>query len=318
MFLAVCNDSPEAQQVPQLSIIVPFQRDEAALESTLLSVLEAKTDDHELIIVHSGEYSDPYQLGDDEAVVVETEPGLSIADQLNVAAAAACSPFLQVLLAGTQVEAGWSDASIECLQDPQVHAVCVPVLDTKSGDRVFGLDGRELPHRRLAKKAKSSGGPILAGTILRRKSALKMGGWSNAVHQDLIDLELTLLMNAIDLRYEVVEESIVKSSLPSLSPSSSNFEIGKGCGMIACAYSEIPDSGVELEPLARRLGHLATGLMNPKLAAERLGWVLGVRDRSLVARLSDRVEKARQSLESQTVPMRTPDTAPVADRRRAA
>lgn len=304
--------------MPQLSIIVPFQRDEAALESTLLSVLEAKTDDHELIIVHSGEYSDPYQLGGDEAVVIETGAGLSIADQLNVAAAAACSPFLQVLLPGTRVDAGWDDASIRCLHDPQLHAVCLPVLDTNSGDRVFGLDGRELPHRRLAKKAKSSGGPILAGTILRRKSVLKMGGWSGAVHQDLIDLELALLMSALELRFDVVEESLITSSSRSLSPTSSNFEIGKGCGMIACAYSEIPDSGVELEPLARRLGHLATGLMNPKLAAERLGWVLGVRDRSLVARLSERVAKARQNFESQTLPMRTPEAAPVADRRRAA
>jgi len=304
--------------VPQLSIIVPFQRDEAALESTLLSVLEAKTDDHELILVHSGEYSDPYQLGDDEAVVIETELGLSIADQLNVAAASARSPFVQVLLPGTQVEVGWSDASIERLQDPQVHAVCVPVLDTNSGDRLFGLDGRELPHRRLAKKAKSSGGPILAGTILRRKSVLKMGGWFGAVHQDLIDLELALLMNALELRFEVAEESLVTSTLRSLSPTISNFEIGKGCGMIACAYSEIPDSGVELEPLARRLGHLATGLMNPKLAAERLGWVLGVRDRSLVARLSGRVEHARQGFAGQTLPMRTPEATRVADRRRAA
>lgn len=304
--------------MPQLSIIVPFQRDEAALESTILSVLEAKTDDHELIIVHSGEYSDPYQLGDDEAVVIETQAGLCIADQLNVAAAAACSPFLQILLPGTQVEAGWADASIECLQDPQVHAVCVPVLDTSTGDRIFGLDGRELPHRRSAKKAKSSGGPILAGTIVRRKSVLKMGGWSSAVHQDLIDLEMALLMNALELRYEVVDESMVTSSVRTLSPTSSNFEIGKGCGMIACAYSEIPESGVELEPLSRRLGHLATGLMNPKLAAERLGWVLGVRDRSLVARLSDRVEKARRGFDSQTLPMRAPEAASAADRRRAA
>lgn len=304
--------------MPQLSIIVPFQRDEAALESTLLSVLEAKTDDHELIIVHSGEYSDPYQLGDDEAVVIETESGRSIAEQLNIAAAAACSPFLQVLLPGTQVEAGWSDASIECMQDPQVHAVCVPVVDSVTGDRNFGLDGRELPHRRLAKKAKSSGGPVLSGTIVRRKSILKMGGWSDAVHQDLIDLELALLMNALELRYEVVEESMVTSTLRSLGPTSSNFEIGKGCGMIACAYSEIPDSGVELEPLSRRLGHLATGLMNPKLAAERLGWVLGVRDRSLVARLSDRVERARQGFENQTLPIRTPESAITSERRRAA
>jgi len=304
--------------VPQLSIIVPFQRDEAALESTLLSVLEAKTDDHELIIVHSGEFSDPYQLGDDEAVVLETESGLCIADQLNVAAAAACSPIVQVLLPGTQVEAGWADAPIDCMQDQDIHALCVPVLDSRSGERIFGLDGRELPHRRLAKKAKSSGGPILAGTILRRKSILKMGGWSGAVHDDLIDLELALLLDALELRFEVVEESLVTSSLRSLSFVNSNFEIGKGCGMIACSYSEIPDSGVELEPLAKRLGHLATGLMNPRLAAERLGWVLGVRDRSLVSRLSDRVERARQAFENQTLPMRTPEVAPAADRRRAA
>jgi hypothetical protein len=86
--------------------------------------------------------------------------------------------------------------------------------------------------------------------------------------------------------------------------------------MLACAYGEIADSGIAIEPLVKRLGNLATGLMNPKLAAERLGWVLGVRDRSMVQRITERVETARQGIAAMQS-IRMPETE-VATKRRAA
>jgi hypothetical protein len=78
----------------------------------------------------------------------------------------------------------------------------------------------------------------------------------------------------------------------------SPFEIGKGCGILACAYSELPDSHIMIEPLVRRLGHLAWGLMNPQAAAERLGWVLGVRDRSLVRYIAQRVDFSQHAFDA--------------------
>jgi hypothetical protein len=305
--------------VPRLSLIVPFQRDETALECTLLSVLESRTDADELIVVHTGDFSDPYELGRDEALVLETEPSLPLAEQLNLAARTACSPLIQVLLPGSVVKPGWADNAVSRMGHPNIHAVSMAMLDTTTGAECFGFQASEMPHRRLADSPSNVGGPVLAGTMIRRRSLLKLGGWCDVVPAALIDLELALLMQAIELQTVATNSIAIEAPGTCVTPCHSSFEIGKGCGMIACGYSEIADSHVSIEPLVRRLGHLASGLMNPKSAAERLGWVLGVRDRSLVRRIAERVELARQAFEAhQTVPMPIPLPDERLETRRAA
>jgi hypothetical protein len=300
-------------------LIVPFQRDAAALETTVVSILESRTKEEELIIVHDGDYDDPYQLACDEAVVLETERGESLAEQLNLAVRAACSPAVQVLLPGTTIQAGWCDAAMELLADSDVHAVSMAYFDTDARRTVFGIDQVHIPHRQVATYEDQVAGPLLAGTLIRRRSLLKLGGWCERIPESLIDLELTLLMRTLSLEFEVLESSNMQLSAEIASPKCSPFELGKGCGMLACAYSELPDAHVTVEPLVRRIGQLASGLLNPKIAAERLGWVLGVRDRSWSQTISQRVELAWSAFQSAaTVPMSANSSQDITSRRRAA
>ncbi len=44
---------------PRLSIIVPYCRDEAAFETTLVSVLENRPNQCEVLVPHDGSYQDP-------------------------------------------------------------------------------------------------------------------------------------------------------------------------------------------------------------------------------------------------------------------
>lgn len=297
-------------------MIVPFQRDENALESTLLSVLEARTEHDELIIVHGGEYTDPYQLGGDEAVVLESESEASLADQLNLAASVACSPVVQVIQPGIQVRNGWADQSLARMETDRLDYLALPIADSVSGDTIYGLDARELPHRRIARRSQQCGGPILGGSMIRRRTLLQMGGWCDSIPAELIDVEWAILSTMLELRGGVqTDVGLVTTQRNILQPIVS-YELGKGCGMLACAYGEIADSGISIEPLVRRLGNLATGLMNPKLAAERLGWVLGVRDRSLVHRITERVEAAREGIAA-TQSIRMPESEGSIKRRAA-
>ena len=48
--------------MPRLSIIIPALGNSARLESTLVSVLENRPLDCDIIVVHTGEYNDPYDL----------------------------------------------------------------------------------------------------------------------------------------------------------------------------------------------------------------------------------------------------------------
>jgi hypothetical protein len=299
-------------------LIVPFQRDAAALETTVVSILESRTQEDELIIVHDGDYDDPYQLACDEAVVLETERGASLAEQLNLAVRAACSPAVQVLLPGTTLQAGWCDQAMEVLEDSDVHAVSMAYFDTDARHVVFGIDQAHIPHRQVATSADQVAGPLLAGTLIRRRSLIKLGGWCERIPESLIDLELTLLMRSLSIDFEVIESSNMQLSAAVRGPKCSAFELGKGCGMLACAYSELPDSHVTVEPLVRRIGQLASGLLNPKVAAERLGWVLGVRDRSWSQTIAERVELAGSAFHAAaTIPLAKPESQPSVSRRAA-
>jgi hypothetical protein len=128
--------------------------------------------------------------------------------------------------------------------------------------------------------------------MIRRSAIECLGGWNTKIPGDLIDFELCLMAKLLGLQVGVVEGSSVTCD-ESRSMVLSHYELGRSIGQLACAFSEISNSAIVIEPLVRRLGHLASGLVSPKLAAERLGWVLGVRDRSWSGAIGKRVESAQ-------------------------
>ncbi len=75
-----------------------------------------------------------------------------------------------------------------------------------------------------------------------------------------------------------------------------SYHLGQIAGQLAVAYSQVERSGVEIDSLVARIGHLATGLISPSTVAERLGWVLGTRDGSLARTIAKRIERAREQL----------------------
>lgn len=281
--------------MPRLSLIVPFQCDSQALENTLVSVLEVRTSDHELLIVHRGEYQDPYGLGGDEASVVETSSSASLAQQLNAAVQRATGDVVQVVLPGTVLESDWCDDALAAFDELDVDMIALGITTSTSSDVQYGYDSDAMPQRRFSTEASKIAGPLLAGTMVRRSAIRCLGGWNTRIPSDLIDFEMSLMAKVLDLQVGVVEGGLVRCQEPRPMVLS-HYELGRSIGQLACAFSEVPDSAIVVEPLVRRLGHLASGLVNPKLAAERLGWVLGVRDRSWAEPIAGRIAAAKKAL----------------------
>ena len=281
--------------MPGLSLIVPFQRDSDALEATLLSILESRGSDLELIISHRGEYDDPYGLGGDEVSIVENGANASMAEQLNRAARIATGNVIQVVLPGSVLEADWAEAALDAFDETDVDLIALGITPSEGGEPIYGFEESVLPQRKLSTIPSKTAFPVLGGTMIRRTVLLSLGGWNEQVPADLIDLELGLLAKATGIEVGVVDEPGLTRE-ENLSVVLSNYEFGRAIGKLACAYSEAPNSGVVVEPLVKRLGHLACGLMNTKLAAERLGWVLGVQDRAWSKGIATRIASARRSL----------------------
>ena len=278
--------------MPRLSLIVPFQCDSQALENTLVSVLELGSSDDELLIVHRGEYQDPYGLQGNEAKVLETPASTSLAEQLNIAVQNATGDVLQVVLPGTVLEPDWCVDALAAFDELDVDMIALGVSGSGANSLQYGFEADLIPQRRATGEASKIAGPLLAGTMIRRSAIECLGGWNTKIPGDLIDFELCLMAKLLGLQVGVVEGSSVTCD-ESRSMVLSHYELGRSIGQLACAFSEISDSAIVIEPLVRRLGHLASGLVSPKLAAERLGWVLGVRDRSWSGAIGKRVESAK-------------------------
>ena len=120
--------------MPRLSLIVPFQCDSQALENTLVSVLELRSPDDELLIVHRGVYQDPYGLQGNEAKVLETPASSSLAEQLNIAVQNATGDVLQVVLPGAVLEPDWCVDALAAFDELDVDMIALGV----SGSVVSG------------------------------------------------------------------------------------------------------------------------------------------------------------------------------------
>lgn len=119
--------------MPRLSIVIPLSGSVQHLEDSLVSVLENRPVDCEVVVVLNRRYDDPYDLHD-EVVFVRTRRGASVVECINAGIAASGGEVVHVLRCGTEVTAGWADAAMVQFHDPGVGVVA-PLLLASDDDR---------------------------------------------------------------------------------------------------------------------------------------------------------------------------------------
>jgi hypothetical protein len=113
--------------VPRLSIVIPALGHNDLLESGLVSVLEHRPSDSEVLVVLNDTYDDPYNLAD-EVRFVQAPAGADLLDCLNLGYHASAGSAIHFLGCGFEVSVGWADGPIARLEDSSIAAV-VPVLE---------------------------------------------------------------------------------------------------------------------------------------------------------------------------------------------
>ncbi|MEM6470357.1 MAG: hypothetical protein AAF802_12445 [Planctomycetota bacterium] len=111
----------------RLSILIPFQRDQQLFEETLLSVLENRPESTQIIAVHNGTYSDPFDLGDE--VDFATARSSNLVDLIRDGSDLVRGDVVHVLAPGFRALEGWAAPAIEAFEDFSVAAVDVLVGD---------------------------------------------------------------------------------------------------------------------------------------------------------------------------------------------
>lgn len=122
--------------MPRLSIIIPTLGNWEALESTLVSVLQNRPAQSEIVVVHKVAYHDPYDLKD-EIRFVEAGNDCQLVDLMNAGLAAARAELVHLLASGAVVEEGWTAPAVRQFEDSQVATVAPLVLDADCPLRVI-------------------------------------------------------------------------------------------------------------------------------------------------------------------------------------
>jgi len=175
---------PRACTGRRLSIVVPVTGDTAALEETLVSVLENRPADTEVIVGLGCEYADPWDIGE-EVTFVAAPRGGGLVGCVNTALAHAAGDVIHVLAAGWRATPGWTDVPVARIADGTADAVVPlsvaaddPLHVVEAGVRVSrGGRRRAVVPRRRAAHADTYGPPRTRDPI---GPTLAAGFWSAA------------------------------------------------------------------------------------------------------------------------------------------
>jgi hypothetical protein len=122
----------EVSPVPRLTILIPCLGGAAQFDSTLVSVLQNRPPQAEVLVVHTEEYDDPYDLRG-EVCFLHCPSEATIAGLINAGTGAATGHIIHVLTCGLEVEEGWTAAAIAHFSDEDVAAVSPAIVGPDRG-----------------------------------------------------------------------------------------------------------------------------------------------------------------------------------------
>ncbi|MCC7085924.1 MAG: glycosyltransferase family 2 protein [Pirellulales bacterium] len=201
----------------RLACIIPVLGTTDGLETTLVSVLERRPDDCELIVVLNVPYDDPYQLsGEVKLLAAPRRAGL--VQCLNLGIGATRAPIIHTLASGYEVSDGWIDRAYAHFDDPRVAAVAPAIHSaadrqqriaagvgyTRGGSKTItaGAESLSGPADDMERQPASgfashrtAVGPWLTAAFIRRAALDAFGGGlPTAVGDELADLDLALTL----------------------------------------------------------------------------------------------------------------------------
>lgn len=186
----------------KLSILIAAH-DDSQLEASLVSVLQNRPDDCEVLVVHDEGYSDPYDLADEVRFVL-VPAASDLATRLNLGLRHCRAEVVNVLTRGTEVVEGWSEPALRHFASPQVAAVA-PVLLAPGGKKVIAAGigyqrggarlilGQGTAVDAISATAPTAIGPALEAAFYRISALEQLGDPFHPLLGDkLIDVDLAL------------------------------------------------------------------------------------------------------------------------------
>ena len=211
-----------------LTIIIPLLKETETelFETTLVSILENRPEEDDILVVNAAGYDNCYDLKREEGVLFCcADPQTTLIEAMNIGVRNAATPYICPLLCGCAVEEGWAEPALRHFEDSET-AVVIPKLrkTTPAGREIvsFGYAlSRDGVLTSLSSDRVPAGGlsaPGIGGTFFRRQPIIDLGLFQPALGNFAIADMAFLIQN---LGGEVVYEkdsvlSYEAAALPAL------------------------------------------------------------------------------------------------------
>lgn len=259
--------------MPRLSILIPALGTPEGLETTLLSVLENRPHDCQVLVALGIEYSNPYQL--DDEVEFLPDAGRSWVQCVNAGLARCRAGVVHVLGAGTQIEDQWTRHALGHFEADEIGLVAPLVLNAQDPTRVvlsgirYGWGGSRVVASRMLEKQRDVAPSSIAG-YYRLDMVTRLGGFSTAVGDELADLDLALRAKAAGWRMACEPRSRVYS--PPLPPTVRGLRSGLYAERFFWRHARHHHRILALAGHGTRIaGEMAAGLWKPSNVLHCIG-----------------------------------------------
>jgi hypothetical protein len=277
-----------------LSIVVPVGDCVSAYENTLISVLENRPTECEVLVVHDGSYDDPFDLSDEVRFVVADSSWLGV--MVSEAARFALGRYVHVLGQGVCATPGWTDSALHKFEQSNIGFVA-PVIRQHDSNRILAAGWRDHAGRLCdpvgaGKKQLSAidlryvDGGYLQASFWRRELLTGL----SETYRTTNDLDCmyahTLLMSKAGWKAAVDETSVVEYSHARLAWDQSSLSRGRRLRAIHDLVTEQRCSlmGVAVRSL---LSHwYAPSRYAESIGQATAGWVRGATNRRLDSNVS--------------------------------
>ncbi|MBS0210360.1 MAG: glycosyltransferase family 2 protein [Planctomycetes bacterium] len=233
------KSSASSRKSLSLSVVIAATGPTAALENGLVSVLENRTADSQVVIVLNRPYDDPYHLRD-EVEFVDAPRRASLIECLNQGLAASHGDIVLLLASGAELAPATIDMALSHFQTAQVAAVAPLIVhhlasdaEVRSAGLEYGVGGiRRARHQHLAAaEVPNEACDVIATSVeaaFYRRSALDALGLQleRRLGAGFADIDLGLQLHAAG--YATVFEPSARVALPTPNHADLGSSFGQG------------------------------------------------------------------------------------------
>ena len=211
--------------MPRLAIVIPCPGGAELFEDTLVSVLQHRPSQTDVLLVHAQPYADPYQL-DGEVQFLHVPGETNVCRLINEGAAATDAPIVHLLGCGNTVSDGWTLAALRHFQDASVAAVVPLVLDTADTARLVsagvewawggagGVLGQGVERSLAARLAPRVLGPTWNAALYRREVWDSLGGFNEQLSPEAAAVDLALSLRELEYTVELETTCTLSGAAP--------------------------------------------------------------------------------------------------------